>query len=62
MKNYQTDRTDLTQKELKSIRKDAIHSKLDDIDDIREELAKHVSEGWRDVESSFLPQKRKYHK
>jgi recombination protein RecA len=62
LENHQTKRTDLTQKELKAIRKDAEHSKLDDIDDIREELSKHVSEGWRDVESSFLPQKRKYHK
>ena len=60
--NNQSGRTDLTQKELKSIRNDAIHSKLDDIDYIREELSKHISEGWRDVESSFLPQKRKYHK
>ena len=34
--------------------------KENDIDYIRKELSKHVSEGWRDVESSFLPQKRKY--
>ena len=62
MENHQSGRTDLTQKELKSIRKDAEHSRLDNIDDIREELTKHIIGGWREVESSFLPQKRKYHK
>lgn len=62
MENHQTGRTGLTQKELKSIRNEAIHSNLNDIDDIRKDLAKHVSEGWHEVESSFLPKKRKYHK
>ena len=59
--NNQVGRTELTQKELKSIRNDAIHSRLDNIDDLREELTRHVAEGWREIESSFLPKKRKYH-
>ncbi|KKL89645.1 hypothetical protein LCGC14_1912580, partial [marine sediment metagenome] len=58
--NNQTERTELTQKELKSIRKDALHSKLEDIDDVREELSRHVIEGWHEIEKSFLPSKRKY--
>ncbi len=58
--NKQTERTELTQKELKSIRNDAIHSKLENIDDVREELSRHVIEGWHEIESSFLPTKRKY--
>ena len=62
LENHQAERTELTQKELKSIRKDAIHSKLDNIDDIRKELARHVAEGWHDVERSFLPKRRKYHR
>lgn len=59
--NKQTKRTGLTIKELKSIRDDAIHSRLDDTDGLREELAQHVVDGWREIEHTFLPRRRKYH-
>ena len=58
--NKQTKRTGLTQKELKSIREDSIHSNLENINDVREELTRHVIEGWHEIEKSFLPSKRKY--
>lgn len=58
--NKQTGRTGLTIKELKGIRNEALHSELDDVDGLRRELAKHVTEGWHEVEQSFLPKQRKY--
>jgi len=61
LENKQTDRTDLTIKDLKGIRTDAIHSRLEDTDELRQELAKHVAEGWKEVENTFLPKRRKYH-
>lgn len=58
--NKQISRTGLSAKELKSIRSDAIHAQLDNIEEIRDELAQHVGDAWSEVESSFLPKKRKY--
>lgn len=60
MENNQTQRTGLTQKELKEIKKKALRSDLDDVEELREELSIYVTEGWAEVESTFLPKKRKY--
>lgn len=61
IENKQTKRTGLSLADLKAIRKDALHSELDDIEELRVELAQHVENGWREVERSFLPTRRKYH-
>ncbi len=60
LEHKQTKRTGLTIKELELIRKAALDSNLDDVDEIRETLAEHVQEGWAEVEKSFLPTRRKY--
>lgn len=60
VENKQTGLTDLTLKELKAIRKSAEHSELENIEEIRDQLAECVETGWQEVERSFLPKKRKY--